>query len=233
MSSPVDQPVDEAPLGARRHGVARGARRFAPKLDPLHLPPQTSRLLNTPNILTLLRLALVAPFGILLFGHGGNEGARIWATAIFVVASATDFLDGSIARRRNLVTTFGKIADPIADKALTGVALIGLSVLHELAWWVTVVILFRELVVTAMRFIVMRDGVISASHGGKAKTVFQLLAILLYLLPVAGLLATARPWVMALALLLTVVTGFDYGFRALRMHRAGVRGRRAAKESPS
>ncbi|MDP3971539.1 MAG: hypothetical protein Q8P61_01335, partial [Candidatus Nanopelagicales bacterium] len=118
---------------------------------------------------------------------------------------------------------------PIADKALTGSALIGLSVLGELPWWITVLILAREIGVTAMRFIVIKDGVIAASRGGKAKTIFQLLAILLYLLPVVGVLASARAWVMGLAVVLTVVTGIDYAFRALRLHRAGVRARAEAK----
>jgi len=176
--------------------------------------------------LTIFRLVLVIPFVVLLFGHGHETPARVWATVIFVVAATTDFFDGELARRHNVVTNFGKVADPIADKALTGSALIGLSVLGELPWWVTVVILLREIGVTVMRFLVIKDGVIAASRGGKAKTVLQLLAILLYLLPVVGFLAAARPWVMGLALLLTVLTGIDYAFRALRLHRAGsARGR--------
>ena len=136
---------------------------------------------------------------------------------MFVVASATDFVDGELARRQGLVTTFGKIADPIADKALTGTALVGLSYLGELPWWVTIVILVREIGVTLLRFWVIRHGVIPASRGGKAKTVAQMVAILLYLLPLTGWLVTAREVVMGVAVLLTVVTGVDYVARALRL----------------
>lgn len=205
-----------------------GWRRFAPKLDPIHLPPQTKRVANLPNALTVLRLILVIPFAILLFAHGNDVNSRIAATVIFVLAAGTDFLDGSIARRRNLVTTFGKVADPIADKALTGVALVGLSILGLVAWWITIVILVREVLVTLARFAVIRDGVISASPGGKAKTVLQLLAILLYLLPVAGWIADVRVWVMGIAVVLTVATGIDYGVRATRLHQRGRRSSRAS-----
>lgn len=206
--------------------AGRRSGRFAPKPDPVQMPVHSSRIGNLPNLLTIFRLVLVIPFVVLLFGHGQETPARIWATVIFVLAATTDFFDGELARRHNVVTNFGKIADPIADKALTGSALIGLSVLGELPWWVTVVILAREVGVTVMRFLVIKDGVIAASRGGKAKTVLQLLAILLYLLPVVGFLASARVWVMGLALLLTVLTGIDYAFRAIRLHRAGsARGR--------
>lgn len=206
------------PVPARRTSASG---RFAPKPDPVQSPVHTSRILNVPNALTIFRLILVVPFVVLLFGMGHSATSRVVATVIFVVASATDFLDGAIARRRNLVTNFGKIVDPIADKALTGAALIGLSVLGELPWLITVVILGREAIVTLMRFWVIRDGVIAASRGGKAKTVSQLLAILLYLLPITGWLTTARAWVMGIAFVLTVMTGVDYGMRAVRLHRAG------------
>lgn len=200
-----------------------GSKRFAPKPDPVQTPAHSSRIANLPNALTLFRLILVVPFVILLFGMGHSASSRVVATIIFVVASATDFLDGSIARSRNLVTNFGKIADPIADKALTGAALVGLCFLGELPWIVAIVILAREAIVTLMRFWVIRDGVIAASRGGKAKTVFQLLAILLYLLPITGWVAGARAWIMGIALVLTVITGLDYGVRAVRLHRTGER----------
>lgn len=199
----------------------KGSGRFAPKPDPVQSQVHTTKIINVPNALTVVRLILVVPFVVLLFGMGHSATSRVVATVIFVIASATDFFDGAIARRNNLVTNFGKVADPIADKALTGSALIGLSFLGELAWIVTVVILVREAVVTLMRFWVIKDGVIAASRGGKAKTVTQLLAILLYLLPISGWLSTARVWVMALAVVLTVVTGLDYAARAVRLHRAG------------
>jgi len=181
---------------------------------------------NVPNALTTARLVLVVPFVWLLLWDGGDSSAaRIGAGVVFVLASVTDFVDGDLARRRGLVTSFGKIADPIADKALTGAALVCLSVLGELPWWVTIVILVREIGVTLMRLWVIRDGVIAASRGGKVKTALQLFAILLYLLPLEGPAATFRALVMALAVVVTIVTGLDYVARALRV-RAAARERR-------
>jgi CDP-diacylglycerol---glycerol-3-phosphate 3-phosphatidyltransferase len=173
-------------------------------------------LVNIANALTLLRLALVPVF--VLFLLAGGPGWRIAAFVAFGVASATDILDGELARRRSLITDFGKIADPIADKALTGSALVTLSVLGQLPWWVTGVILFRELAVTGLRFWVIRRGVIAASRGGKLKTLLQVIAISLYVLP--GHLAIAREVVMAVAVVVTVITGGDYVARAVRLHRA-------------
>ena len=179
---------------------------------------------NLPNALTVLRLLLVPVFGWLLLRDGGNDsGSRVLAAAVFLVASLTDLADGEIARRQNLVTNFGKVADPIADKALTGTALIGLSVLGELPWWVTIVILAREIGVTLLRFWVIEHGVIPASRGGKLKTFLQIIAILGYLLPVTGLLTTVRWWVMLAAVVVTVATGIDYVVRALRLRSAGTR----------
>lgn len=188
--------------------------------DPMADPPSPSRLWNLPNALTMLRLLLVPVFGyLLLVDSGQSERSRWLAAIVFVVASATDLADGAIARARNLVTTFGKVADPIADKALTGVALLGLSWLGELPWWVTVVILGREITITVTRFIVIRHGVIPASRGGKAKTVTQMLAILLYIIPVDGWVADVRGWVMLVAVALTVLTGIDYIVRAIHLRR--------------
>ena len=144
----------------------------------------------------------------------------MWATAIFVVAILTDSADGYIARKYDLITNFGKIADPIADKALTGTALVGLSYLGELPWWVTLVILAREIGVTILRFWVIRHGVIPASRGGKLKTAFQMAAIVGYLLPVPEWLVPVRVALMAIALILTVVTGIDYVVRAVRLRAA-------------
>jgi CDP-diacylglycerol--glycerol-3-phosphate 3-phosphatidyltransferase len=172
--------------------------------------------LNVANALTVLRLLLVPVFVLLLLSAG--TGGRIAAFAVFLVASVTDVLDGRIARRRGLITDFGKIADPIADKALTGAALVTLSAQGELAWWVTAVILARELGVTALRFWVIRHGVIAASRGGKIKTLLQVLAITLYVLP--GPPGSVREVVMGLALVVTVVTGADYAVRAVRLRRS-------------
>ncbi|SNT03033.1 CDP-diacylglycerol--glycerol-3-phosphate 3-phosphatidyltransferase [Geodermatophilus saharensis] len=197
--------------------------------DPAATPPQSARLVNLPNALTVLRLALVPVFAVLLLSDGGmDDTRRVWATVFFGAAIITDRYDGLIARRTGQVTEFGKLADPIADKALTGTALIGLSVLALLPWWVTLAILVRELGVTLLRFWVIRHGVIAASRGGKAKTVVQALAIGLYILPLTGLLATARWWVMAAALVLTLATGLDYVWRALALRRTSARAIRAA-----
>ncbi|MFD2093846.1 CDP-diacylglycerol--glycerol-3-phosphate 3-phosphatidyltransferase [Blastococcus deserti] len=197
--------------------------------DPAATPPSSAKLVNLPNALTVLRLAVVPVLAVLLLQDDGLRDAdRYWATLVFVLAIITDRYDGMIARRTGQVTEFGKLADPIADKALTGTALIGLSVMHLLPWWVTLVILAREVGVTLLRFWVIRHGVIAASRGGKAKTVAQSVAIGLYILPLTGVLATCRWWVMAAALLLTVFTGLDYVYRALTLRRTSARAMRAA-----
>jgi CDP-diacylglycerol---glycerol-3-phosphate 3-phosphatidyltransferase len=183
--------------------------------------PRTPRLVNVANALTLLRFVLVPIFVILMIASEMTEPAyRIAAALAFGVASLTDFADGWIARTFNQVTSFGKVADPIADKALTGTALVLLSVYGALAWWVTVVVLVRELGVTALRFWVLRHGVISASRGGKAKTVLQIAAIAWYIWPFGPPLAAVGPWLMAVAVVVTVVSGADYVARALRVRRA-------------
>lgn len=189
--------------------------------DPMAAPPHQVGVWNAANIVTMVRLLLVPAFGVLLAQDAGHHAAwRYWAAGVFAFASATDRLDGELARRRNLITDFGKIADPIADKALMGTALVILSALHALPWWVTVVVLVRELGITLLRFWVIRRGVIAASRGGKAKTLMQSIAIGLYVLPLDGWLGTARWYVMVVAVLLTVVTGGDYVLRAARLRRA-------------
>jgi CDP-diacylglycerol--glycerol-3-phosphate 3-phosphatidyltransferase len=197
--------------------------------DPAATPPQSARLVNLPNALTVLRMAVVPVFAVLLLQDDGlDEAGRWWAAVAFGLAILTDRYDGMIARRTGQITEFGKLADPIADKALTGTALIGLSILGLLPWWVTVVILVREIGVTVLRFWVIRHGVIAASRGGKAKTVVQSLAIALYILPLTGLLASARWWVMAVAVVLTVLSGVDYVYRALTLRRTSARAMKAA-----
>jgi CDP-diacylglycerol---glycerol-3-phosphate 3-phosphatidyltransferase len=185
-------------------------------------------LVNIANMLTTLRLCLVPVFVLLLLA--GGDGWRIAACVTFGVASLTDLLDGELARRRSLITDFGKIADPIADKALTGAALITLSALGDLPWWVTGVILFRELAVTGLRFLVISRGVIAASRGGKVKTMLQVVAIALYILP--GPPVIAREVVMGVALIVTLVTGADYVARAVRLRR-GPAPRRPAPRGPA
>jgi CDP-diacylglycerol---glycerol-3-phosphate 3-phosphatidyltransferase len=208
-------PGGEPPQGAARPAAP------APQARPALPGPG---LVNAANALTVLRLILVPVFVLCLLA--GGPGWRVAAFAAFAVASVTDLLDGKIARSRGLITDFGKIADPIADKALTGSALVTLSALGELAWWVTAVILVREISVTLLRFWVIRRGVIAASRGGKLKTLLQVVAITLYVLP--GPPQALREVVMAAAVVVTVVTGIDYGVRAVRLHRRPPAGAGAA-----
>jgi CDP-diacylglycerol--glycerol-3-phosphate 3-phosphatidyltransferase len=184
----------------------------------------TSGSVNVPNALTMLRIVLVPVFAVcLILSAHGDDHPTAWryaAAAVFAVASITDFIDGDYARRRGQVTRFGQVADPIADKALIGTALVGLSWLGELPWWVTVVVLVREIGVTVLRFWVIRIGVIPASRGGKVKTALQLLAVLLYLLPLSFTGAQGlREVVMGAAVVVTVVTGLDYVARVVRLRR--------------
>jgi CDP-diacylglycerol--glycerol-3-phosphate 3-phosphatidyltransferase len=175
-------------------------------------------LVNAANGLTALRLALVPIFVLLVVASGLTApGWRIAACSTFAFASATDLVDGWIARRYGLVTSFGKVADPIADKALTGAALVLLSWYDRVPWWVTIVILGREIGVTLIRFGVLRYGVIPASRGGKAKTALQILAIVWYLWPVPQPVAAVGPWILAAAVVATVVSGVDYVVQALRL----------------
>jgi CDP-diacylglycerol--glycerol-3-phosphate 3-phosphatidyltransferase len=184
---------------------------------------RTVPVLNIANALTGVRIVLIPVFALLVVASSMTEASwRIAACAVFFAASITDYMDGWIARTWDLVTPFGKVADPIADKALTGTALLLLSAYGRLAWWVTAVILIREWGVTALRFWVLRHGVIPASRGGKAKTALQILAITWCLWPFAGLLADIGGWLMALAVIVTVVTGIDYVMRAVRLRRSGL-----------
>jgi CDP-diacylglycerol--glycerol-3-phosphate 3-phosphatidyltransferase len=182
-------------------------------------------LWNVANLLTMIRLLLVPGFIALMLAGGGYDPAwRSLAWAAFAVAMITDLFDGHLARTYDLVTDFGKIADPIADKAIMGTALLCLSALGDLPWWVTGVILGREVGITLLRFWVIRYGVIPASRGGKLKTLAQGIAVGMYVLALTGPLATLRFWVMAVAVVLTVVSGIDYVQQAIVLRR---RGRRA------
>jgi CDP-diacylglycerol--glycerol-3-phosphate 3-phosphatidyltransferase len=209
----VTEPIGDQP-------AAKAPR---PKLtdDPIGDPPSPASAWNIANALTVFRLVLVPVFVVALFAHGGHEtGWRVLAWAIFAVASVTDRIDGDIARKRGLVTEFGKLADPIADKALIGAALIGLSVLGDLPWWITVVMLVREVGVTLLRFWVIRHGVIPASRGGKLKTLLQAVATGLFvLLPVASWIEPIAWTFMIAAVIVALVTGVDYVARALRLRR--------------
>jgi CDP-diacylglycerol--glycerol-3-phosphate 3-phosphatidyltransferase len=190
--------------------------------DPIADPPSPASAWNIANGLTVVRLLLVPVFIVVLFhGTGHLTSWRIWAAGVFALASITDRFDGEIARKRGLVTEFGKLADPIADKALVGAALIGLSTLHELPWWVTVVMVVREVGVTVLRFWVIRHGVIAASRGGKVKTLLQTVAIGLFVLPLSGWLHFVAWVIMIAAVVLALVTGVDYVARAVRLRRTG------------
>jgi CDP-diacylglycerol--glycerol-3-phosphate 3-phosphatidyltransferase len=181
---------------------------------------------NVPNALTAFRIVLVPVFAWMLLAHPEETGWRVLTAAVFTVAILTDTLDGHLARKHNLVTRFGKLADPIADKALTGMAFIGLSIIGELWWWVTALILFREWGITLMRFVVLRYGVMAAGRGGKLKTVFQAVAVIMFLLPLPGWIQPVAWVVMAAAFVLTLATGVDYVREALRLRRAASAGQR-------
>jgi CDP-diacylglycerol---glycerol-3-phosphate 3-phosphatidyltransferase len=200
-------------------------------------PPAAPPLLNVANVLTCLRLVLVPFFLLALFaGEGRDVDWRLTAFTVFALAAFTDRLDGELARRRGLVTSFGIVADPIADKALTGSALVGLSLLGLVPWWATVVMIGRDLGITVLRMAVLRHGIIPASRGGKLKTLLQTVAIGFYLLPLTELLGptpvvgAVRGTLLAAAVVVTVVTGVDYVLRAVRL-RAGASARVSAPRS--
>ena len=190
---------------------------------PIAPPPPNTNPVNVPNALTLLRLIMVPVFGWMLLSHPYDFGWRFAAAGVFTVAMITDFLDGYLARKHNIVTTFGKIADPIADKAMTGMAFIGLSIIGELlgiqpdsgpagaAWWITIIILVREWGITLLRFLLVRRGVVvPANKGGKLKMWVQAVALIASILPIAEPFKWGA-WILVLAaLLITVVTGVHY-----------------------
>ena len=179
---------------------------------------------NAPNVITGARI-LATPFFIwMLLADGGDMGPLRWAAAVFfVVAIATDAWDGYLARSRGLVTNLGKLLDPIADKFLTGGALVGLSVLGELPWWVTILVLIREIGITVHRLFEARSVVVAAAWMGKLKTVAQSVAITLALFPLAQLLGEWVVWLnvvtMSLAVALTLASGVDYVVNFVRMTR--------------
>ena len=183
-----------------------------------------------PNALTVLRILMVPLFLVFLLADGGNDVTlRWWALVVFLVAMFTDFVDGYLARRNNLITNFGKIADPIADKSLMAAALIGLAIIVELPWWVPVIILVREFGITVLRFFMIRIAVMPASRGGKIKTVLQTAAIALFLLifplsdvvaPVVYTILLVIAWIiMTAAIVVTIVTGVDYCVQAAKLYK--------------
>lgn len=179
---------------------------------------------NAPNIITAARIVATPFFIWMLLADGGEMGPLRWAAAaFFVVAIATDAWDGHLARSRNLITDLGKLLDPIADKFLTGAALVGLSILAQLPWWVTIVVLVREVGVTVHRLFEARSIVVAAAWMGKLKTVAQSVAITLALLPLPEVLGDWFNWVnivtMTIAVVLTIASGIDYVINAVRTAR--------------
>lgn len=170
---------------------------------------------NVPNVLTGARLLMVPVFVALLLAESAGVH-RWWAVAVFLAASLTDLYDGNLARRWGQTTEFGALADPIADKALTGAAFVGLSILGQLPWWVTALVMLREVSITVWRFAVLGSGVVPASRGGKTKTTLQMAAIVGYILNFGGAWQVVSSWIMAAAVVVTVLTGVDYFVGALR-----------------
>jgi CDP-diacylglycerol--glycerol-3-phosphate 3-phosphatidyltransferase len=186
---------------------------------------------NVPNALTTLRIVMVPFFGYALLHDGGDSNAWRWvAWALFVLAMITDKVDGDLARKHNLITNFGKIADPIADKAMTGMAFIGLSIIGELWWWVTIVVLIREWAVTFARLSIAQHVVIAASQSGKLKTLTQVFALGGFIGPFKHL---SGPWevpgdvvwwvsavLMGVAVVLTITSGLEFAREAVKQRRA-------------
>jgi len=198
------------------------------------VPSQPTSNWNLPNVLTGLRIVMVPFFAFALLHDGGDSvGWRIASFVLFVGAAITDKIDGDIARARNLVTNFGKIADPIADKAITGMAFIGLSIVGDIWWWVTIVVLLREWSVTLLRLSILKQVVVAAAWSGKVKTVLQAVALSTLCLPLRQV--TGEPWdtlgnvlfyaaqvVLAGAVAVTMWSGYEF-FRDVWRQRANIR----------
>ena len=187
---------------------------------------------NLPNVLTGLRILIVPFFGYALLHDGGDSIVwRCVATLLFVVAMVTDKVDGDIARSRGLVTNFGKIADPIADKAMTGMAFVGLSIVGDVWWWVTIVVLLREWSVTLLRLSILKHVVVAAARSGKVKTVLQVVALTGLCLPLRQLepplhdagvvLFYAFQATLAVAVAMTLWSGYEF-FRDVWRQRASI-----------
>jgi CDP-diacylglycerol--glycerol-3-phosphate 3-phosphatidyltransferase len=185
---------------------------------------------NVPNALTTLRIVMVPFFAWALLVDGGDSVTwRLVAFGIFLAAMITDKIDGDIARKHNLITNFGKIADPIADKALTGMAFVGLSLIGELWWWVTIVVLLREWSVTLLRLSIMKHVVLAANKSGKLKTVLQTIALCGFILPLlileppldvpGQILWYVAAVLMAAAVAMTIWSGYEFFRDARRQHR--------------
>ena len=167
--------------------------------------------MNLPNKLTVLRMIMIPFFVVFMLTDLGGDYGKYIALAIFVVASLTDLLDGKIARKRGLVTNFGKFMDPLADKLLVCSALICLVEMERLAAWMVIVIISREFIISGFRLIASDNGVvIAASYWGKFKTTFQMIMIILLNLDLGGSFAVIETVVTWIALILTVISLLDY-----------------------
>jgi len=165
----------------------------------------------TPNTLTVARILLI-PLGVyVLFLDGGvNHKYQILAWTIFFILGLTDILDGRWARQSNRITALGTFLDPVADKALIGSAMISLSIQNRFPWWITILILAREIGITIFRLLVIKDGVIPASKGGKIKTLTQNFGVGFFMLPFPSWLEWFRVAFISVAIILTVTTAYDY-----------------------
>jgi CDP-diacylglycerol--glycerol-3-phosphate 3-phosphatidyltransferase len=171
----------------------------------------------TPNFITTLRIAFLPIGAYALFKNDGDDPTwQIISWWIFFVLGLSDILDGNLARSRNTITEFGKFLDPIADKAMIGTAMISLSILDRMPWWITIVIMAREVGITLFRLAVIKRGVIPANRGGKIKTFFQGFGIGFYVLPLNEDMFWFRDSFMAVAIILTLVTGAQYVFSAFK-----------------
>ena len=162
--------------------------------------------MNLPNKLTLLRVILVPVFMAVLYLD--FTGAAWVALAIFIIASLTDLLDGKIARKYNLVTDFGKFADPLADKMLTTAALLWFVEAGQMPAWALLIVLIREFAVSGLRMIASDKGrVIAAGWSGKVKTASTMVCIILMFLPIPAILNTVCVWIITLT---TLYSGIEY-----------------------
>ncbi len=172
----------------------------------------------TPNFITVARLLFVPVGAYTLFKNGGND--PVWqyiSWIVFFILGLSDILDGNLARSRNSITEFGKFLDPVADKVMIGTAMISLSILNRLPWWITIVILVREIGITFFRLAVIKRGVIAANKGGKIKSTFQNFGVGFYVLPLGEGLYWFRDGFMLIAVILTIVTGFYYVQSAFKL----------------
>jgi CDP-diacylglycerol--glycerol-3-phosphate 3-phosphatidyltransferase len=165
----------------------------------------------TPNFITVARLLLV-PVGVYtLFKNGGNDPTWQYISwIVFFVLGLSDIVDGNLARSRNAITEFGKFLDPVADKVMIGAAMISLSILGRLPWWMTTVILFREIGITVFRLMIINRGVIPANKGGKIKASLQNFGVGFYVLPLSTSFYWFRDGFMYVAIFMTIFTGAYY-----------------------